>query len=89
VPSQFAEQMGVRKQALSTWLNGDAVPAPPVIVRLARAMGLPVRHLMTAAGYAPADDPLLDVADAWAYVLTLRCDLQERALDGKEPGPGG
>jgi transcriptional regulator with XRE-family HTH domain len=68
VPNQFAERMGVRKQALSTWLNSDAVPAPPVVVRLARRMGRPVRELMTAAGYAPADDPLLDIVDAWAYV---------------------
>ena len=68
LPNQFAERMGVRKQALSTWLNSDAVPAPPVVVRLARGMGRPVRELMTAAGYAPAHDPLLDVTDAWAYV---------------------
>ncbi len=68
LPNQFADRMAVRKQALSTWLNSDTVPAPPVIVRLARRMGLPVRQLMTAAGYAPADDPLLDAADAWAYV---------------------
>ena len=38
----------------------DAVPAPPVVVRLARGMGRPVRELMTAAGFAPGDDPLLD-----------------------------
>ena len=69
VPNQFAERMGVRKQALSTWLNSDAVPAPPVVVRLARGMGRPVRELITAAGFAPADDPLLDTADAWVYVL--------------------
>ena len=68
LPNQFADRMNVRKQALSTWLNSDAVPAPPVVVRLARGMGRPIRQLMTAAGYAPADDPLLDAADAWAYV---------------------
>jgi hypothetical protein len=68
LPNQFADRLGVRKQALSTWLNSDAVPAPPVIVRLVRGMGCPVRELLTAAGYAPQDDPLLDVADAWAYV---------------------
>jgi hypothetical protein len=56
------------EQALSTWLNSDAVPTPQVVVRLARGMGRPVRELMTAAGFAPADDPLLDTADAWAYV---------------------
>jgi transcriptional regulator with XRE-family HTH domain len=76
VPNQFAERMGVRKQALSTWLNSDTVPAPPVVVRLARGMGRPVRELMTAAGFAPDDDPLLDTTDAWRYVL----DKVQRAL---------
>src|SRR5262249_36422228 len=70
------EHMGVRKQALSTWLNSDAVPAPQVVVRLARGMGRPVHQLMTAAGFAPADDPLLDTTDAWVYVL----DEVQRAL---------
>lgn len=68
VPNQFADRMGVRKQALSTWLNSDAVPSPPVVVRLARGMGLPICDLMTAAGYASPGDPLLDRADAWVYV---------------------
>src|SRR5215831_3793326 len=80
LPNQFAERMGVRKQALSTWLNSDAVPAPPVVVRLARGMGRPVRELMTAAGYAPAHDPLLDAADAWAYVRRA----VERVVSGAE-----
>ena len=31
---------------------------------------------MTAAGFAPGDDPLLDTADAWVYVL----DEVQRAL---------
>jgi transcriptional regulator with XRE-family HTH domain len=77
LPNQFADRMSVRKQALSTWLNSDAVPSPPVVVRLARGMGQPVRELMTATGYASADDPLLDRVDAWIYV---RAEV-ERALD--------
>ncbi len=76
LPNQFALRMGVRKQALSTWLNSDAVPAPQAVVHLARSMGRPVRQLMTAAGFAPADDPLLDTTDAWVYVL----DEAQRAL---------
>jgi hypothetical protein len=85
LPNQFAERMDVRKQALSTWLNSDAVPAPAVVVGLARGMGRPVRELMTAAGYAPAHDPLLDVADAWAYVRSA----VERALSAAELGGTG
>ena len=46
------------------------------VVRLARGMGRPVRELMTAAGFAPGDDPLLDTTDAWVYVL----DEAQRAL---------
>jgi transcriptional regulator with XRE-family HTH domain len=68
LPNQFADRAGVRKQALSTWLNGTTVPAPLVVVRLARTMGLPVRQLLVAADYATEADPLLDIADAWAYV---------------------
>lgn len=90
LPNQFAERMGVRKQALSTWLNSDAVPAPQVVVRLARGMHRPVRELMTAAGYATTDDPLLDVADAWVYVCSevermlkeAQEDQEEGAIDG-------
>jgi transcriptional regulator with XRE-family HTH domain len=88
LPNQFADRMGVRKQALSTWLNSDAVPAPPVVVRLARGMGLPVHQLMTAAGYASADDPLLDAADAWAYVrgeVEQAGDAERSALDAATP----
>lgn len=68
LPNQFADRMGVRKQALSTWLNSNATPSPPVVVRLARGMGRSVSDLMTAAGYASPGDPLLDRADAWAYM---------------------
>ncbi len=81
LPNQFAEQMGVRKQALSTWLNSDAVPATPIVVRLARRIDRPVRELMTAAGYAPEADPLLDMTDAWAYV---RGEVERIASAGED-----
>jgi transcriptional regulator with XRE-family HTH domain len=83
LPNQFADRMGVRKQALSTWLNGT-VPAPPVVVRLARAMGLPVRQLLAAAGYATAEDPLLDLADAWAYVRAQVQQALEQSVSGAD-----
>jgi len=69
LPNQFAQQMGVRKQQVSTWLNSDATPAPEVLVRLARGMGRPVSEMFIAAGYATADDPLLDIEETWTHVL--------------------
>lgn len=69
LPNQFAAQLSVRKQQVSTWLNSEAVPPPPILVRLARGMGKPVRELLVVAGYATAEDPLLDRVDAWDEVL--------------------
>lgn len=77
LPAQFAARMGVRKQTLSSWLSSDATPPPQVVVRLARAMGLPVADLLIAAGHAVADDPLFDTAGAWALLL----DVARRAED--------
>jgi hypothetical protein len=51
-PAQFAARVGVRRQRLSTWLTTDTVPPPPVVMEVARGMGLPVRDLLIAAGHA-------------------------------------
>jgi hypothetical protein len=67
-PAQFAARVGVRRQRLSSWLTSDAVPPPPVVMQVARGMGLPVRDLLIAAGHATAEDPLRDEDDAWALV---------------------
>lgn len=77
LPAQFAARMGTRKQALSSWLTSDATPPPQVVVRLARAMGLPVADLLIAAGHATLEDPLVDSAGAWEVVLaTVRAALE-------------
>ncbi len=70
LPNQFAQRMGIRKQQLSVWLNSDATPPAPVLVRLARGMGRPVSELFIAAGYASTNDPLFDSEESWTYVLT-------------------
>src|SRR5690349_18857480 len=70
LPNQFAQRMGIRKQQISVWLNSDATPPAPVLVRLARGMGHPVSELFIAAGYASADDPLFDSEESWTHVLT-------------------
>jgi hypothetical protein len=51
-------------------LPGDEHLRDVPVVRLARGMGRPMREPLTAAAYAPADDPLLDAADAWACVCS-------------------
>lgn len=69
-PAQFAARVGVRRQRVATWLSTDAVPSPPVVMQVARGMGMSVRDLLIAAGHATADDPLLDREDAWDLVTT-------------------
>lgn len=70
LPNQFAQRMGIRKQQISAWLNSDATPPAPVLVRLARGMGHPVSELFIAAGFASTDDPLFDSEESWTHVLT-------------------
>jgi transcriptional regulator with XRE-family HTH domain len=70
LPNQFAQRMGIRKQQISAWLNSDAIPPAPALVRLARGMGHPVSELFIAAGYASTDDPLFDREESWTHVLT-------------------
>lgn len=72
-PNQLAVRAGVRRQILSQWLNAPATselhPDPAAVVKVARAMGMPVADLLIAAGHATEADPLLDCIGAWAYVL--------------------
>lgn len=70
LPNQFAQRMGVRKQQVSSWLNSDAAPSPSALVRLARGMRRPVSEMFIAAGYASAIDPLFDIEETWAHVLS-------------------
>lgn len=84
LPAQFAARMGVRKQALSSWLSSDATPPPQVVMRLARAMGLPVADLLIAAGHATAADPLMDTAGAWELALATARTALARARDAQE-----
>jgi len=89
LPAQFAARMGVRKQALSSWLSSDATPPPRVVVQLARAMGLPVADLLIAAGHATEEDPLFDTDGAWALVLDTALQRAAAAADADadaEPG---
>jgi hypothetical protein len=85
-PAQFAARVGVRRQRVATWLSTDAVPPAPVVMELARGMGMPVRELLVAAGHATADDPLLDREDAWELVTSaLARYLTEGSGSGDMP----
>lgn len=72
-PNQLAIRSGVRRQVLSQWLNAPASaelhPDPAAVVKIARAMGVPVADLLIVAGHATESDPLLDRPGAWAYIL--------------------
>jgi transcriptional regulator with XRE-family HTH domain len=74
-PNQLAVRAGVRRQVLSQWLNAPATadlhPDPAAVVKVARAMGMPVADLLIAAGHATEADPLLDRKGAIAYVAQL------------------
>lgn len=92
-PNQFAIRAGLRRQILSQWLNAPASaelhPDPAAVVKVARAMGVPVADLLIAAGHATEADPLVDYAGAWAYVLrhveSSPAFAQEPAQEGTEP----
>ncbi len=72
-PNQFAIRAGLRRQILSQWLNAPASaelhPDPTAVVKVARAMGVPVTDLLIVAGHCTEADPLLDRTGVWAYVL--------------------
>lgn len=89
-PNQLAVRAGVRRQVLSQWLNAPAAaelhPDPVAVVKVARAMGMPVADLLIAAGHATEVDPLLDRVGSWAYLL----QRVESALQGAhQPGQEG
>jgi len=45
----LAEACGVSKEATSNWLNGESIPRPSKLTRLAEALGLPVESLLKIA----------------------------------------
>ncbi|HEX8035321.1 MAG TPA: helix-turn-helix transcriptional regulator [Ktedonobacterales bacterium] len=72
-PNQLAKRAGLRRQVLSQWLNAPATaelhPDPAAVVKVARAMDVPVADLLITAGHATKTDPLFDRPGAWAYVM--------------------
>jgi transcriptional regulator with XRE-family HTH domain len=79
LPSQFAAQMGVPKQLVSSWLTSQVLPTPGVLLHLARRMNQPVSRLLVAAGYATSEDPLMDIPGAWSYVLLCIEQYQDQS----------
>lgn len=69
LPSQFAEQVAMPKQALSRVLNDHADPDPVHLVKIARATPLSLTVLFQAAGYTTPDYPVYDQETAWAMVI--------------------
>jgi transcriptional regulator with XRE-family HTH domain len=83
LPSQFAARMGLPKQLVSSWLSGQATPSPAASLRLARRMDQPVSWLLMAAGYTRETDPLLDIPEAWSYVLNALHRLRDQRSAGE------
>jgi transcriptional regulator with XRE-family HTH domain len=77
LPSQFAAQMGIPKQVISKWLNGQAEPDPRHLLHMAERMHIPVQRLFLAAGYTTPEHPLLSRADAWAEVRQALMDAAD------------
>jgi transcriptional regulator with XRE-family HTH domain len=69
LPSQFAEQMGIPKQAVSRWLSAQADPDPGHLARIARRTPLRLSDLFLTAGYTTPDYPIFDRTGAWDEVL--------------------
>lgn len=85
LPSQFAAHMGLPKQLVSSWLSSQVMPAPDVLVHLARQMDQPVSRLLASSGYTGDDDPLLDIPEAWSYVQDCLLRWKERRQMQQSP----
>ncbi|HVL52488.1 MAG TPA: helix-turn-helix transcriptional regulator [Actinomycetota bacterium] len=51
----LAERVGVTQQTISRWENGEVVPPPKRLAKLAAALGLDTRKLLAYAGYLGAE----------------------------------
>lgn len=57
----LAQRVGLPKQSVNIWFVNRSVPRPMTVILLAKRLGLPVRELLSAAGY-DADRYLSDAA---------------------------
>jgi transcriptional regulator with XRE-family HTH domain len=67
--AQLAERVGVTQQTISRWENGEVIPPPKRLAKLAKALDLDLDQMLTYGGYLP------NVADwpRW-HVLNLLYD---------------
>lgn len=51
----LAERVGVTQQTISRWESGEIIPPPKRLARLAEALDLDVRRMLSYAGYLGAE----------------------------------
>lgn len=67
--AELAERVGVTQQTISRWENGEVIPPPKRLAKVARALDLDLDRVLAYGGYLP------DAADwpSW-HVLNLCYD---------------
>ena len=48
-PAKLAEKLGVSREAVSKWLNGESLPKPDKLLRLGAALGLRFEELVVTS----------------------------------------
>jgi transcriptional regulator with XRE-family HTH domain len=74
--AQLAERVGVTQQTISRWENGEVIPPPKRLAKVAKALDLDLDQMLTYGGYLP------NVADwpRW-HVLNLLYDQMGELSD--------
>ncbi|CAN5793281.1 hypothetical protein BH23ACT12_BH23ACT12_19260 [soil metagenome] len=98
---QLAARVGVTQQTISRWENGDVVPPPKRLAKLAEALGLDLDRLLAYGGYLPNAaawprwhvlnlfyEQVADLSDEELVILIERVmkEMRRRILGGKEKG---
>jgi transcriptional regulator with XRE-family HTH domain len=52
--AQLAERVGVTQQTISRWENGEVVPPPKRLARVAKALDLDLDRMLAYGGYLPS-----------------------------------
>ncbi len=52
--AQLAERVGVTQQTISRWENGEVVPPPKRLAKVAKALDLDLDRMLAYGGYLPS-----------------------------------
>lgn len=86
--AQLAERVGVTQQTISRWENGEVIPPPKRLAKVAKALDLDLDQMLAYGGYLPnaADWPRWHVLNLLYDQITELTDeellvVTERALE--------